>query len=103
MHKNVGKSEKIVGKGYGFSRSRAIVRKTESGEAFPMREQHGIKNAYPNVLFPDIVNGVRNTSLDVVFGGKTASVGNASPDVFFADSYCSVENDIFQHFCASYS
>ena len=63
-HKNIRKSEKIVRKGYAnvFYGVELYVGKTESGEAFPTREQHGVGNASP-----DVVDGVRNTSSDVIF------------------------------------
>ncbi|KAA0060536.1 hypothetical protein E5676_scaffold420G00470 [Cucumis melo var. makuwa] len=94
MHKNVGESENIVRKGYTdvFRSVGPPVRKSESGEAFLTREQHGIGNASPDVVFPD---AVENTSLDVVFGNETTGVGKSSPDVVFFDSYRSVGNDFF--------
>uniref|UniRef100_A0A9I9DLE0 CACTA en-spm transposon protein n=1 Tax=Cucumis melo TaxID=3656 RepID=A0A9I9DLE0_CUCME len=103
-HKNVGKSEKIVGEGYAdvFLEVGTYVGKTESREAFPTRERHGVGNASPGVMCPDTLDDVGNTSLDAVFCDETTGVENTSLDVFFADTYRSVGNDIFRRFCTSY-
>ena len=39
------------------------VKKSESGEAFPMRDQHGVGNASPDVVFLDAIDDVVYTSV----------------------------------------
>ena len=104
-YKNIGESEKIVGKGYVdvFHGVEPHVGKSESGEAFPTSDQHNVENASLDVVFVDAVNGVGNTSLDTVFGDETTDVGKSFPDVVFVDSFRSVGNNFFRRFCASYS
>ncbi|KAA0055548.1 hypothetical protein E6C27_scaffold222G00210 [Cucumis melo var. makuwa] len=106
MHKNVGESEKIVGKGYAdiFRGVGSHVGKSELGEAFLTRDQHGVGNASSDVVFLDVIDDVKiNTSPDAIFGDEITSIGKSSPDVVFSDSYRSIGNDFFRRFCASYS
>ncbi|KAA0063199.1 hypothetical protein E5676_scaffold2774G00090 [Cucumis melo var. makuwa] len=75
-------THKIVEKGYAdiFCGVGPYVGKTESKEAFPTLEQHGIGNAYPDVVFPDDADGVENTSPNPVYCDRTAGVRNVTPD-----------------------
>ncbi|KAA0047052.1 hypothetical protein E6C27_scaffold466G00040 [Cucumis melo var. makuwa] len=65
-HKNVGKSEKNVEKGYVdvFHDVGNNVERNESGEAFPMAYQHGVGNASPDVVTCVGQSGVGSSSPD---------------------------------------